>query len=190
MANYRFLEFELSEEDFTLNRLGQRIALEPKALRVLTMLVSHAGHLVDKKELLSSVWPNTFVEENTLTRTIGILRRELGDSSRDSKIIETVPTRGYRFIAPVEVVTWQMQKENAASTSDSQTNAAVLPAVRNPKLRWLLLIACLILIAIIGLWIRHRRQPDGPANPLISSLAARRSVSGYEGRIFCRRNDR
>ena len=101
MPSYRFLDFELSEGEFCLSRSGQRIALEPKALRVLTLLVRRAGHLVDKRELLESVWPNSFVEENTLTRTIAILRRELGDSSRDSKIIETVPTRGYRFIAPV-----------------------------------------------------------------------------------------
>src|SRR5215469_10477275 len=113
MASYQFLEFELSEEDFTLSRRGQRIALEPKALRVLTVLVSRAGHLVDKQELLSSVWPNTFVEENTLTRTIGILRRELGDTSRDSKIIETVPTRGYRFIALVEILPSQAPKSPA-----------------------------------------------------------------------------
>lgn len=104
MAAYRFLEFELSQSDFCLSRRGRRIALEPKALRVLILLVSRAGHLVDKQELLESVWPNTFVEENTLTRTIGILRRELGDSSRDSTVIETVPTRGYRFIAPVEIL--------------------------------------------------------------------------------------
>src|SRR5215469_11745932 len=104
MPNYRFVEFELNEADFCLNRAGQRIALEPKALRVLTLLVSRAGRLVEKQELLESVWPNTFVEENTLTRTIGVLRRELGDSPRDSKLIETVPTRGYRFIAPVEVL--------------------------------------------------------------------------------------
>ena len=104
MSNYRFLDFELSESDFCLSREGQRIALEPKALRVLTLLVSRAGRLVDKQELLGSVWPDTFVEENTLTRTIAILRRQLGDSSRDSKLIETVPTRGYRFIATVEIM--------------------------------------------------------------------------------------
>ena len=101
MSTYRFLDFELSERDFCLSRDGQRIALEPKALRVLTLLVSRAGRLVDKQELLGSVWPDTFVEENTLTRTIAILRRQLGDSSRASKLIETVPTRGYRFIAIV-----------------------------------------------------------------------------------------
>src|SRR5215472_11579291 len=104
MPSYRFVEFELNEADFCLTRAGQRVALEPKALRVLTLLVSRAGRLVDKQELLELVWPNTFVEENTLTRTIGILRRELGDSPRESRVIETVPTRGYRFIAPVEVL--------------------------------------------------------------------------------------
>ncbi|MGB6827450.1 MAG: winged helix-turn-helix domain-containing protein, partial [Terracidiphilus sp.] len=116
MASYRFLDFELSEGEFCLIRGGQRIALEPKALRVLTLLVRRAGHLVDKRELLESVWPNSFVEENTLTRTITILRRELGDSSRDSKIIETVPTRGYRFIAPVTA----LEEESRTATANSE----------------------------------------------------------------------
>ena len=115
MPSYRFLDFELSEGEFCLSRSGQRIALEPKALRVLTLLIRRAGHLVDKQELLGSVWPNSFVEENTLTRTIAILRRELGDSSRDSKIIETVPTRGYRFIAPVTLL-----EENRTATPNSE----------------------------------------------------------------------
>src|SRR5277367_3418300 len=115
MPSYRFLDFELNEGEFCLSRSGQRIALEPKALRVLTLLVERAGHLVDKKELLERAWPNSFVEENTLTRTITILRRELGDSSRDSKIIETVPTRGYRFIAPVTPL-----EENRTATSNSE----------------------------------------------------------------------
>ena len=119
MPSYRFLDFELSEGDFCLSRSGQRIALEPKALRVLTLLVRRAGHLVDKQELLECVWPNTFVEENTLTRTVAILRRELGDSSRDSKIIETVPTRGYRFIAPVTPL--EEEKRTATPNSEALT---------------------------------------------------------------------
>jgi TolB-like protein/DNA-binding winged helix-turn-helix (wHTH) protein/tetratricopeptide (TPR) repeat protein len=168
MASYRFLEFELSDEDFTLTRGGQRTALEPKALRALTLLVSRAGHLVDKQELLSSVWPDTFVEENTLTRIIAILRRELGDSSRDSKIIETVPTRGYRFIAPVEILPAQSQNGNAASASVMLASQAVLPTdkARRPNVRWLLLIACLILVALTDLWIRHRHQQAAPIRSL------------------------
>jgi DNA-binding winged helix-turn-helix (wHTH) protein len=165
MPSYRFLDYELSEIDFCLSRGGQRIALEPKALRVLTLLVCRAGRLVDKQELLESVWPNTFVEENTLTRTIAILRRELGDSSRDSKLIETVPTRGYRFIAAVDILPSPETMPSPASSGQtgrqvvaagtavavtsvthSQASAtglpessARIPTPRIPRLRWLLL---------------------------------------------------
>lgn len=101
---YRFGDFELYEDGFCLTRDGLRISLEPKALSVLLVLVSRAGRLVEKRFLLETVWNSTFVEENTLTRTIGVLRRELGDSSKESRFIETIPTRGYRFIAPVETL--------------------------------------------------------------------------------------
>ena len=170
MPSYRFLEYELSEEDFCLSRGGQRIALEPKALRVLTLLVSRAGRLVDKQELLDSVWANTFVEENTLTRTIAVLRRELGDSSRDSKMIETVPTRGYRFIAAVEMVAAAMPSLMQAVIADetvetapvvsSQAGDVSLPASRAGifKLRWVLLAVCLGLVAVVGYWFGYRRM--------------------------------
>ena len=99
---YRFEDFELREDDFSLSRVGRRISLEPKSLRVLLLLVSRAGHLVEKQCLLDTVWAGSFVEENNLARAVAVLRRELGDDSRKPRLIETVPTRGYRFIAPVE----------------------------------------------------------------------------------------
>jgi DNA-binding winged helix-turn-helix (wHTH) protein len=102
---YLFEDFELHDEDFCLSRAGQRIPLEPKSLRVLLLLVSRAGHLVDKQCLLDTVWAGTIVEENTLVRTVAILRRELEDDRRKPRLIETVPTRGYRFVAPVEGAT-------------------------------------------------------------------------------------
>jgi TolB-like protein/DNA-binding winged helix-turn-helix (wHTH) protein/Flp pilus assembly protein TadD len=144
MPSYHFLDFELSEREFSLSRSGQRIALEPKSLRVLTLLVRRAGHLVDKQELLETVWPNSFVEENTLTRTITILRRELGDSSRDSKIIETVPTRGYRFIAPVT----PLEEENRTAPP----NFEALTAPTNGQ--------------------NIASEPDGPSRPPGLRLAA------------------
>ena len=101
---YLFNHFELSEKDFCLHEKGERIALEPKSLQVLLLLVSKAGHLVEKSYLLETVWTDTFVEENTLTRTILVLRRALGDNRRDQILIETVPTKGYRFVAEVRQV--------------------------------------------------------------------------------------
>jgi len=157
MASYRFLEFELNEEDFTLSRGGQRVALEPKALSVLTLLVSRGRHLVDKQELLSSVWPNTFVEENTLTRTIGILRRELGDSSREPRIIETVPTRGYRFIAPVEILPHPSQLHSLITSAEEGTKTS--PAWSVPVRPATLLLIALCAVAIVtpcAIFLIHR----------------------------------
>jgi TolB-like protein/DNA-binding winged helix-turn-helix (wHTH) protein/Tfp pilus assembly protein PilF len=187
--NTRFLDFELSEADFCLTREGERIPLEPKALRVLILLVSRAGRLVDKQELLESVWPDTFVEENTLTRTIANLRRQLGDSSRDSKLIETVPTRGYRFIATVEVVgepflvpAGQAEQPEAPSATDAAATAvanslgseAALPRSETAALetgirtrRWLLPAVCLCLVAILCLWRGYGRwHADMPIRSL------------------------
>src|ERR1700727_2912700 len=70
---YLFEDFELREEDFSLSRSGQRISLEPKSLRVLLLLVSRAGHLVDKQCLLDTVWAGAFVGENNLARAVAVL---------------------------------------------------------------------------------------------------------------------
>ena len=162
MARYRFLEFELSEEDFTLGRGGQRTALEPKALRVLTLLVSRAGHLVDKQELLASVWPNTFVEENTLTRTIGILRRELGDSSRDSKIIETVPTRGYRFIAPVEILQQHSPPFSQIAPEEGKGTRPALNVLARPTTLLLIALCAVAIIAPVAIFLIRRARHGAP----------------------------
>ncbi len=98
---YLFDSFELDEEGFRLTQKGQRIPLEPKCLHVLLLLAQSEGRLLEKNVIIETVWKDTFVEETTLTRAIALLRRQLGDDSRDPRFIETVPTRGYRFIAKV-----------------------------------------------------------------------------------------
>ncbi|HYK34454.1 winged helix-turn-helix domain-containing protein [Alloacidobacterium sp.] len=189
MPSYRFLEFELSEEDFRLVRSGQHIALEPKALRVLIMLTSRAGHLVDKQELLESVWPNTFVEENTLTKTIGILRRELGDTSRDSKLIETVPTRGYRFIAPVEVLPeapsspFQTVGVSGESPAAPISSASHLPQAKSGRLKGrYLLVALAALILFIGAgWLIYKKwRTSIPVTPAQRTLTRLTSDEGLQ----------
>lgn len=158
---YRFADFELREEDFCLLREGMRVALEPKNLRVLLQLVSHAGHCVQKNTLLDTVWADTFVEENTLTRAIAVLRRVLGDSAQDPKFIETIPTRGYRFIAPVEALpeTSQMVplRENVPRGSFVADRPERLPA-RSLLPAVAVLALCLVVIATTSvlLWHRHK----------------------------------
>ncbi len=120
---YRFHKFELDDQDFCLFREGQRVPLEPRALRVLLLFVQNAGKLLQKNLILESVWTTTFVEESTLTRAITILRKQLGDDPRAPTFIETVPTLGYRFIAKVEISSPTEQAETQAgarSLSDLQ----------------------------------------------------------------------
>src|SRR5262249_23243846 len=73
------------------------------------LLIQSAGHLVDKDELMKSIWPDSFVEEVNLNRSISTLRRALGEKPNEPSYIETVPKRGYRFIAPVGLIRGEYQ---------------------------------------------------------------------------------
>lgn len=89
----------------SLNRLSKgedSVQLELKLMEVLVHLVGRAGELVSKRELIDAVWKVEVISDGTLTRAIALLRKALGDDARNPRFIETIPKRGYRFIAPVE----------------------------------------------------------------------------------------
>lgn len=104
VSRFRFADVELDLERFEVTRDGRRLALEPKAVDVLRFFVERPGRLVTRDELLDGVWPGVAVTPNALTRVVAQLRRELGDDAAQARFIETVPTRGYRFIAAVESI--------------------------------------------------------------------------------------
>lgn len=101
---YEFDEFQLDGKAFKIRRGGQPIAVEPKAYEVLLFLIQHRDRMVEKNELLDAVWKDAIVTPNSLTRAIAQLRKALGDEVKEARYIETIPTRGYRFIADVRVV--------------------------------------------------------------------------------------
>ena len=98
---FEFAEFRLIPAEGQLLRDGEQISLTPKALAVLTLLVEQQGQLVEKSELIEHVWQNSFVEESAVSRCIWTIRTALGEDSKDQKFIQTVPKRGYRFVADV-----------------------------------------------------------------------------------------
>src|ERR1700693_5240811 len=100
-----FGPFKLDSQERVLTALDGRIPLTPKALETLLMLVESNGHILEKDEILQHVWPDTFVEEGTLAQNISTLRKALGEGSNGHTYIETIPRRGYRFVAPVKVDT-------------------------------------------------------------------------------------
>jgi eukaryotic-like serine/threonine-protein kinase len=99
----RFGAFEFDLRSGELRKAGLRIRLPDQPLQVLRVLLRHPGEVVTREELRSELWSaNTFVDfDNGLNTTINKLREALGDSSTSPRFIETLPRRGYRFIAPV-----------------------------------------------------------------------------------------
>jgi TolB-like protein len=124
---YEFGPYQLNVNTRLLKRSGKTISLTPKAAEILVLLVTRAGQLVEKDELLKEIWPNTFVEEANLSQNIFYLRKALDDDRAGPKYIETVTRRGYRFIATVRVVE---AEENHLSNGVHVNNGpvvAVLP---------------------------------------------------------------
>src|SRR5688572_6436776 len=103
MPRYRFGDVEFDPRGFRLTRGGEPVDVEPKTLEVLGFLLENRGRLVEKRELLGAVWRDAVVTEGALTRVIAQLRKAIGDEARDARYLETVPTRGYRFLAEVDV---------------------------------------------------------------------------------------
>ena len=118
---YEFGRFRLDSTGRVLFRGDEAVPLSPKAADVLLLLVQNAGSVVEKKELLSRVWQDAFVEEGSLTRTISILRKVLRAGDDGQECIATVSKRGYRFVLPV--------KETPAQpgVASEKTVLAVLP---------------------------------------------------------------
>jgi Tol biopolymer transport system component/DNA-binding winged helix-turn-helix (wHTH) protein len=160
---FRFADIEVREPELRVIRSGEPLAIEPKAFRVLIYLLRHAGHLVPKEEILTAVWGDTAVTDNSLTRAIALLRRLLDDDPHTPRYIETVSTAGYRFICPVEagldaVVADHPARPDAmgAETTAPQTKGRI-----SRRKLWIVVVAaCFVLAIAAGLtWSLIRPLP-------------------------------
>jgi Tol biopolymer transport system component/DNA-binding winged helix-turn-helix (wHTH) protein len=113
---YEFGPFLLDATERLLLRDKQHIPLTPKAFETLLVLVEHGGHVIDKDELMKKVWPNTFVEEVNLAKNVSSLRKILAGEHCDH-YIETIPKRGYRFIAGVREI-WAQEPAPIAAEAE------------------------------------------------------------------------
>lgn len=123
---YEFKGFRLEAAQRRLLHNGQAVPLKPKILDLLLLLVQMRGRLVEKEDLMKEIWPNTIVEENNITVSMSILRKLLGEDRNGRQFIETVPGRGYRFVAPVRVIS---AEEATAPEIPTVTPAAVAAEV-------------------------------------------------------------
>ena len=102
---YEFDEFRLDIDDKTLWRGKEKVYLPLKAVEMLTLLIENRGRTVTKDEILEKLWEDTFVDENNLAVTVSALRKAFGERKDENRFIETVPRRGYRFVADARETT-------------------------------------------------------------------------------------
>ncbi len=132
-TSYEFGPFRVEPRERRLFRHGEVVPLTPKVFDILLVLVQNSGHILSKDEVMKLVWPNITVEEGNIARNISTLRNALGERPREHQYIETVPWRGYRFVAKV--------KEVPAERARPAVNSiAVLPFINvasDPHLEYL-----------------------------------------------------
>jgi TolB-like protein/DNA-binding winged helix-turn-helix (wHTH) protein len=173
--SFEFGSFRLDPTDRGLLRGRERLELPPRVFDTLLALVQSGGRLVEKDELMRTVWPNTVVEENNLSQAVYLLRKILQDGENGARYIETVPRRGYRFVARVHELeteaepgigqrAWQVQSEAASGISGNHGSSRS-PIQAAPKPRWLVwCIAGLVGAFAALLAVQAGRWQDGQKN--------------------------
>ncbi|MEJ7847959.1 MAG: winged helix-turn-helix domain-containing protein [Pyrinomonadaceae bacterium] len=151
---YEFGDFRLDPSKRLLfTTSGETIPLMPKAFDTLLYLTQNSGRIIEKDEILSSVWADTVVEENNLTQNISVLRRIFGEKPGEHRYIVTVPGRGYKFVAAVrdlpepaevgpdaeefQISNFRFQNENQSEIEDLKFEITGNPVSKpeNPKLK-------------------------------------------------------
>ncbi|HJP91732.1 MAG TPA: tetratricopeptide repeat protein [Pyrinomonadaceae bacterium] len=131
---YEFNGFRLEADQRRLLYQGKTVPLKPKILDLLLFLVEMRGQLVVKEDLMKEIWPDTIVEENNITVSMSILRKTLGDDGVNNQFIETVPRRGYRFLAEVKEISAERKPKQNSYQAETEVleeepidSLAVLP---------------------------------------------------------------
>jgi Tol biopolymer transport system component/DNA-binding winged helix-turn-helix (wHTH) protein len=169
VTTIRFGDFELLPESGELRKHGMRVRLSGQAFDTLVLLVAARGRIVSREELQKALWSeSSFGDfEHGLNAAINRLRGALGDSATDSKFIETVPRRGYRFIH--SLVETESDKKMADDDFEPEIETAVLQPLSRRRVGrdvWFGVLLALLLIAaaIIGVHLVRRRSWSPPAD--------------------------
>lgn len=172
---FEFDRFRLDAIRRLLFSQGQPIPLTSKAFDTLLVLVRNRDRVVEKQELLKTIWPDSFVEESNLAQHISALRKALGDQPGENRFIATVPGRGYRFVGevtvPAEPRTQVIERRTTTEMVieeevEMDTAAAPPPAKPRHPLRMALLVILPVALLAGGRWYWvHRSAPADAAPP-------------------------
>jgi DNA-binding winged helix-turn-helix (wHTH) protein/Tol biopolymer transport system component len=179
---YEFGPFHVDPVERVLRRQGEPIPLTSKVFDILLLLVEQHGHVVEKQQLMRTIWPDTFVEEGNLTQNISVLRKILGAGEPGHEYIQTVPRRGYRFVGSVretngdiELIVEEHSKASIVIEEDDGhppadlTNPAPIGKAKSLRMAFLPATMVLFVVSIAGgfLW-QHFRLRTSAAAPAFS----------------------
>ena len=148
---YEFGPYRLDPSEHKLLRNNEIVEVPPKAFDTLVLMVRNSGHLMEKDELIRTLWPDSFVEEGSLSNNIFLLRKALGE---DPQYIETVPKRGYRFVGTVRCLPDRGRGHQEPAQFHPPRSAIVAAAEALPLLRrrTVVGVAALAMLALLACW--------------------------------------
>lgn len=182
--NYHFDDLVVDCQNFRVQKQGVSQPLAPRAFDVLRYLIEQHGRVVEKQELFENIWQDAIVTDDALTRAVKEIRRALGDDATAPRYVETVPKRGYRFIAELQTLEEALppEPEKSAPVASAppepaaqsvETEPLPLPTPKPLPRVWLfgqrkrlpLLLGILLLISV-GFWLYFRPAGRAPIESL------------------------
>jgi TolB-like protein/DNA-binding winged helix-turn-helix (wHTH) protein len=169
---YRFDDFLVDPDNWTLTRDGEEVHLEPVVLKLLIYLISHRDRLVTRQELMDTVWGDTVISESALTKAVARLRKALQDDSSHPSYLETVHSQGFRFIATVEETVKPISSANSGRSAMLRTGLVGATTV-------------IIALMLFNFW-PGTSGDDGPETAAIRSVAVLplRNLTGDPGQDY------
>jgi Tol biopolymer transport system component/DNA-binding winged helix-turn-helix (wHTH) protein len=174
---YEFADFSVDVDRRLLAQNGEPVSLTPKVFEMLVTLLEHRGEVITKRQLMDLLWPDSFVEESNLTQNVAVLRKALGDNSKQPKFVITVPGQGYKFVGDVRQRDGDRRVEDPPS--ETITAPPIVTHAQTGGRTWVWAAALVGAIVIAGLayWYSTR-----DAQPVVAALVERTSqVSSWSG---------
>jgi TolB-like protein/DNA-binding winged helix-turn-helix (wHTH) protein/Tfp pilus assembly protein PilF len=162
---FRFGVYEVDPVAGELRKNGLKVKLQEQPFQILIALLERSGEIVSREDLRRRLWPDdTFVEfDHSLNTAIGRLREALDDSADNPRFIETLPRRGYRFIAPVERLNGEGARQNGETSGPTSAMPAPSPAAAPPRALWWWVAAGVVFAAaVVAGFYLLRQRPRAP----------------------------
>jgi TolB-like protein/DNA-binding winged helix-turn-helix (wHTH) protein/Tfp pilus assembly protein PilF len=194
---YEFGSFCLDVKERELRKEGVVVLLTPKAFDMLLILVERCGTLVEKEEMMRLLWPESFVEDSSLSQHISVLRKALGETSKEWHFIETVPKRGYRFIGTVKEKRVEPTGTGVLVSHEADSGEQEHQVSKNGSLKYngrlnrrFVLIASVVLLTLLPVaiflfaWRTRSNRGDNQAPPKLVAVVPFKTLGQDEDSRF------